>query len=119
ALVEAAAQIPGIRYEYEYRTPLAWLEPTEVGADAPLTVACQEAFHRATGREIVPSAFAGASDAYPFQFIAGIPTIAAFGPGLLTPAHGPNEWISLQSLLEAPAIYAELILTYLDPARTS
>ena len=58
------------------------------------------------------AAFAGASDAYPFQHIGGIPTIASLGPGLLTPAHGPNEWISLESLRQAPAIFTNLAIEY-------
>jgi acetylornithine deacetylase/succinyl-diaminopimelate desuccinylase-like protein len=115
ALAEAAAEITGIRYELEYREPLVWLEATEVATDSRLTLTCQDAFRRVTGRGITPAAFAGASDAYPFQFIGGIPTIASFGPGLLTPAHGPNEWISLASLYDAVRIYAELAIDYLAP----
>jgi acetylornithine deacetylase/succinyl-diaminopimelate desuccinylase-like protein len=112
ALEAAAADIPGIRYEVEYPPNLTWIEPTEVAADHPLTLACLDAGRRVLGREIPLAAFPGASDAYPFQYIGGIPTIASFGPGWLTPAHGPNEWISLKSLREAAEIYSHLAISY-------
>ena len=112
ALEGAAAEIPGIRYEVEYAPNLTWIEPTEVPADHPLTTACVDAGRRVLAREIPLAAFPGASDAYPFQYIGGIPTIASFGPGLLTPAHGPNEWISLSSLRQAAEIYAHMAVTF-------
>jgi acetylornithine deacetylase/succinyl-diaminopimelate desuccinylase-like protein len=112
ALADTAAGIPGIRYEVEFSPNLRWLEATEVPADHQLTHACQGACTRVLGRDVPLAAFPGASDAYPFQHIGGIPTIAALGPGLLTPAHGPNEWISRSSLLQAPEIYTELAISY-------
>lgn len=112
ALSAAAAEIPGIRYEIEYPPNLTWLEPTEVEADHPLTIACQDAGRRVLRREVPLAAFPGASDAYPFQHLGGIPTIASFGPGWLTPAHGPNEWVSVASLREAAEIYAHLAISY-------
>jgi acetylornithine deacetylase/succinyl-diaminopimelate desuccinylase-like protein len=116
ALKAAAAEIPGIRYEVEYPPNLTWIEPTEVPADHALTLACLDAGRRVLRREIPLEAFPGASDAYPFQYIGGIPTIASFGPGWLTPAHGPNEWISLESLREAAEIYAHLAISYCSGA---
>jgi acetylornithine deacetylase/succinyl-diaminopimelate desuccinylase-like protein len=52
------------------------------------------------------TAFPGATDAWPFQGLGGVPTLAAFGPGLLPLAHGPNEWVSIPSLAQASRIYA-------------
>ena len=112
ALVAAAEEIPGIRYEVDYPPNLTWIEPTAVSADHPLTVACLDAGLRVLGREIPLAAFPGASDAYPFQYLGGIPTIASFGPGLLTPAHGPNEWVSISSLRQAAHMYAQAAITY-------
>lgn len=112
ALAVAATEIPGIRYKVDYPEGLRWIEPTEVGASHPLTVASVDAAKRVLGREIPLASFPGASDAYPFQYIGGIPTIASFGPGWLTPAHGPNEWISLASLNQAADVYAQLAISY-------
>lgn len=112
ALDGAAVEIPGIRYEIEWPPNLTWLEATEVRPDHPLTRACLDGAARVLGRELPLAAFPGASDAFPFQFLGGIPTIASFGPGLLAPAHGPNEWISVRSLREAAPIYTQTALTY-------
>jgi acetylornithine deacetylase/succinyl-diaminopimelate desuccinylase-like protein len=112
ALETAAKEIPGIRYELEFQPNLTWLEATEVEPEHPLTRACLHGASHVLGRELPLAAFPGASDAYPFQFIGGIPTIASFGPGLLTPAHGPNEWISLRSLREAVPIFTQTALSY-------
>ena len=49
------------------------------------------------------AAFPGATDAWPFQGQGGIPTLAAFGPGLLPLAHGPNEWVSILALAAGAA----------------
>ncbi len=63
------------------------------------------------GRDVPIAAFTGGTDAIAFQGVAGIPTLAALGPGMLPLAHGPNEWVSLRSLREAMRIY---VLTALD-----
>ena len=112
ALDDAASEIAGIRYEVEWPPNLTWLEATEVGRHHPLTRACLDGASRVLDRELPLSAFPGASDAYPFQFLGEIPTIASLGPGLLTTAHGPNEWISIASLREAAPIYINTALSY-------
>ena len=44
--------------------------------------------------------------------MAAIPTLAAFGPGQLPLAHGPNEWVSINSLRQAMRMYALTALEY-------
>jgi acetylornithine deacetylase/succinyl-diaminopimelate desuccinylase-like protein len=51
-------------------------------------------------------AFPGATDAPHFQLVAGIPTVAAFGPGILPRAHSPNEWLDRSGPAKAARIYA-------------
>ena len=58
------------------------------------------------------AAFPGATDAWPFHGQGGIPTLAAFGPGLLPLAHGPNEWVSILSLQQAPRIFVNAAIRY-------
>ena len=50
--------------------------------------------------------FPGATDASHFQLTAGIPTVAAFGPGFLPRAHAPNESASVEGIVQAAEIYA-------------
>jgi acetylornithine deacetylase/succinyl-diaminopimelate desuccinylase-like protein len=53
---------------------------------------------------------------------AGMPSIPAFGPGLLTLAHRPNEYVAVAEIIEASQIYALTALRYIaarrDPGRT-
>jgi succinyl-diaminopimelate desuccinylase len=83
-----------------------WAEATEIAADHPAVIAARRAVSQVLGREAPLGAFTGGTDAIAFQGVAGIPTVAALGPGLLPLAHGPNEWVSLSSLRAAMRIYA-------------
>lgn len=112
ALARIRPLVPSAEVTWEFSPELGWLEPTEVAADHPAVHASRAACAEVLGTPPPLAAFPGASDAYPFQTIAGIPTIAALGPGLLPLAHGPNECISLRSLYEAVPIYALTALGY-------
>jgi acetylornithine deacetylase/succinyl-diaminopimelate desuccinylase-like protein len=112
ALARLAPEAPGATVALEFAPGLAWLPPSEVPVDHPAVVACQAAARRILGRKIPPAAFPGGTDASSFQIVAGIPTIAAFGPGLLPLAHGPNEWVSVTSLLQASRVYALAALIF-------
>ena len=57
--------------------------------------------------------FTGGTDAPYFQTIARTPTISAFGPGLLSMAHGPNERVPVEDLISSAKIYALAALGYL------
>jgi len=115
--VEAALQrlhheALGATMSMEFADHLAWIAPTEVPVDHLVVRACQTAAATVLGSSPPLAGFPGASDAWPFQGIGGIPTIAAFGPGLLPLAHGPNEWVSTQSVLQAAQMYALLALDF-------
>jgi acetylornithine deacetylase len=96
----------------EFAPGLGWLAPTEVSPDDPMVRACQVAAAEILGESPPLGAFPGASDAWPFQGMGGIPTIAGFGPGLLPLAHGPNEWVSQTAVIQASKIYALTALTF-------
>jgi acetylornithine deacetylase/succinyl-diaminopimelate desuccinylase-like protein len=93
-----------------------WHPATEIGPDEPIVGALQAAASSVLSRPPTLAAFPGATDATYFQLTAGIPTVAAFGPGFLTRAHAPNESVPADSVLEAAKVYALAALRYLEDA---
>ncbi len=90
-----------------------WVPATEIDADDPVVTALQAASRKVLGEAPPLASFPGATDAAHFQLTAGIPTVAAFGPGLLTRAHSPNERLDASSTATAARIYALTALHYL------
>ncbi|MDE0708896.1 MAG: M20/M25/M40 family metallo-hydrolase [bacterium] len=88
-------------------------EATEIPFDHPVVTALQHASHQVLGERVEPAVFPGATDALSFHGIAGIPSVAAFGPGLLPRAHAPNERLSMYGVNQAARIYALAALRYL------
>ncbi|MEZ4506071.1 MAG: M20/M25/M40 family metallo-hydrolase [Thermomicrobiales bacterium] len=91
---------------------MSWSAATEVAPDHPAVVASRRAARAVLGHEAPIAAFTGGTDAIAFQGLAGIPILAALGPGLLPLAHGPNEWVSLISLRQAMRIYVLTAIEY-------
>jgi acetylornithine deacetylase/succinyl-diaminopimelate desuccinylase-like protein len=112
ALARLEPDFGGATVSMEFSPAVGWLAPTEVAADHPICAAMQAACVEVLGVATPFSAFPGASDAWPFQGMGGIPTIAGFGPGLLPLAHGPNEYVSETAVRQAAHIYAEMALAY-------
>ena len=83
--------------------------------DEPFVGILQDASEQILGRRPPLGGFPAFTDAYWFHSYAGIPAIPAFGPGLLPLAHGPNEYVSTQAIVQASKIYALAALEYLDP----
>ena len=52
------------------------------------------------------SACSPAAPTLPFFQAVGIDTVPGFGPGRLSLAHRPNEWIAEQGIGEAVRLYA-------------
>jgi acetylornithine deacetylase len=112
ALARVRPHVPGAEVSWEFAPHLAWIAPSEVAADDPMVRAVEHAAADVLGASPPLAAFPGASDAWPFHVIGGIPTLAAFGPGLLPLAHGPNEWVSLLALQQAPRIFVDAAIRY-------
>jgi acetylornithine deacetylase len=112
ALERIRPLVPGAEVTWEFAPTLAWIAPTEVTADHPMVRAVEQAAADVLGEAPPLAAFPGATDAWPFQGQGGIPTLAAFGPGLLPLAHGPNEWVSIRALQQAPRIFADAVIRY-------
>jgi acetylornithine deacetylase len=112
ALDRCAPVLNGASARVVWRDGMNWAAATEIEADHPAVVSARKAANAVLGRDVPIAAFTGGTDAIAFQGVAGIPTLAALGPGLLPLAHGPNEWVSLSSLREAMRIYALTALDY-------
>lgn len=104
--------VPAATVDWSFAPALAWIEPTEVKPEHPLVGAVQAAAARVLGAAPPLAVFPGGTDAWAFQGIGGVPTLAAFGPGLLPLAHGPNEWVSIQALEQATIIFALTALEF-------
>jgi len=98
--------------------PLEW-EILQEGSSA----ACNE--DAALGQALARSIRAVTGDAPRFELCPGlleirfyaaqeIPTYA-YGPGLLSVAHGPNEYVDLRKVIETAAIYALAAIEALNP----
>jgi len=111
---------PELDVEAEFEAPpLNWLPPTEVAADHPFVEILLGSAERILGRRPKLSAFPGGSDAAKFHALAGIPTIPSFGPGWLDLAHGPNECVGVEAVVQAAKIYAGAAMEFLGPARNA
>ncbi len=109
-LVDAMADDP------ELRAQLRWhlmIPAVEIDADHPVVAALLEAAGEVLGIAPELDAFPGATDAPYFQLTAGIPTVAAFGPGMLPRAHSPNEYMDADGAALSASIYALAALHYL------
>jgi acetylornithine deacetylase/succinyl-diaminopimelate desuccinylase-like protein len=111
-LRRAAEDDPDLQAELDFEI---WVPATEIDSTHPLVAALREASAAVLGAECPLGAFPGATDAPHLQLSAGIPTVAAFGPGFLTRAHSPNESASVDGIVQAAAIYSLAARRYLDP----
>ncbi|QVQ51860.1 M20/M25/M40 family metallo-hydrolase [Spiractinospora alimapuensis] len=91
---------------------LGWMESAELDVDNPVLRAAQTACGSVLGRELPLAAYPGGTDATHFIRTAGVPTIAALGPGWLSVAHGPNECVGVGQLEQAVDLYEELAREY-------
>jgi acetylornithine deacetylase/succinyl-diaminopimelate desuccinylase family protein len=110
-LDDAMADDPDLKAE------LAWevmVPATEISPEEPVIGALQKSASVVLGFEPVLDAFPGATDAPHLQLTAGIPCVAAFGPGMLPRAHSPNEYMAIEGAFQSARIYALAAITYLE-----
>lgn len=112
-LRSAAADDPELDAELDFEI---WVPASEIDPGHPLVSALREASGIVLGAECPVGVFPGATDAPHFQLTAGIPTVAAFGPGFLPRAHGPNESASVEGIVQAAELYALAARRYLEAA---
>ena len=85
-------------------------------ADHPLSIALQQNIERVTGK---PAPFEMCPGLLETRFYAalGIPALA-YGPGLLTVSHGPNEFVPIANLAHCAEIYADTAVDLLGSAQS-
>lgn len=104
----AAAGIDGLRYRFELDT---FGEASEMSPGDPWVKAVGAAVAKATGRapEVIGMTFT--TDARFVRNQAGIPAVVC-GPGAIDQAHGDDEYVEVDRLVDAAAAYAELFASY-------
>lgn len=110
-LAAAEAAEPDLRTQFEM---VNWTPPSQIESDHAVVRALELASRAVLGASPPLGIFPGGTDAPYFSMVAGIPTVPAFGPGLLTYAHAPNEAIATASILNAARIYAIAAATFLN-----
>lgn len=113
--VLAAALPDDIDWEIHYDSgSLGWMDAAGISPDHPVVSAAQQASAAVLGQELPLRAYPGGTDGTHFINTAGVPAIAALGPGWLSVAHGPNEHVGVSDLALAQRLYEQLAHTYLE-----
>jgi acetylornithine deacetylase/succinyl-diaminopimelate desuccinylase-like protein len=86
--------------------PLDWIAPTEVAPELPIAQAIARASEEVLGFRPPFGIYPAGTDSPHFQNTAGIPTIPACGAGVISVCHGANEWVGVESIVQACKIYA-------------
>ncbi|KQW06194.1 hypothetical protein ASC66_06595 [Leifsonia sp. Root4] len=102
---------PELVVEYCFEPGLDWIPWSEMDADHALVAATQAAARDVLGEAPPLAVFPGGTDA-PWYSELGIPTLPSFGPGVLTCAHGPNEYVSAESVHQAARMYARIAVDF-------
>ncbi len=93
----------------EFKWLICW-PPYDVPLDAPICQTLLDSYAQAMDAPAPIYGFAAVADAT-FLNAAGIPTVIC-GPGDLTIAHGPDEFVAIDELLGAAKIYAMTMLNW-------
>lgn len=90
-----------------------------VPAESPIIAAARGALQEVLGTTPPDGVFPGATDSFFLQGIAGVPTLPALGPGRLSEAHQPDEYVSLSSLEASPQILISVADRFLSGTRST
>jgi succinyl-diaminopimelate desuccinylase len=107
ALIDRAG-IDGLRYRFELDT---FGQASEMPADDPWVKHVSDAVARATGRAPGIIGMTFTTDARFVRNQAGIPTVVC-GPGAIDQAHGDDEFVAVERLVDATVAFAELFAAY-------
>ena len=105
---------PELRVELVFEREEHWLPAQEVSQDEPFVGILSKAAEEILGFGPPLGAVPFTTEARYFQGVSGIPTIAGFGPGIISVCHAPNEYIPVKEIVSAAKIYALAALRYLS-----
>jgi succinyl-diaminopimelate desuccinylase len=106
-LKRAAADTPALDYRLR---DLMVVHPTCAPEQSPVVAALEESVRLVLGRDAARVASPGTYDQKHFDRIGGIRHVVAYGPGRLDVAHQPDEWCSIEDLVNATKVIALAIL---------
>ena len=106
-LIESAG-VEGLRYRFDVDT---FGEASEMPHDDPWVQAVGDAVARATGSRPETIGMSFTTDARFVRNQAGIPAVVC-GPGAVEQAHGNDEFVAVERLVDATAAYAELYAAF-------
>jgi acetylornithine deacetylase/succinyl-diaminopimelate desuccinylase-like protein len=86
--------------------PIFWWPPSETSTSEEIFQIAKSAVKTVAGYELLPRGTSGSNDTSWLTNIAKIPAVA-FGPGdnFQSGAHGPDEWVSIDRLVDFAKIY--------------
>jgi len=106
-VAKAQSRMPDVQFSIEDRLVF---EPTRTAEDAPVVGALTAAIGRVTGRKAALVASPGTYDHKHVARIAGVPQCVAYGPGMLELAHQPDEYCSIDDMIDATKVLALAVL---------
>ena len=85
--------------------------PSEISESEDVFKIAKNAVSTTVGYELTPRGFTGSNDTSWLTTVAHLPAMA-FGPGdnYLSGAHGPDEWVSIDRLVDFAKIYGLMIM---------
>lgn len=91
-----------------------WIPPVEISKDNPVVNCCINATKSVIGFNPKQVGVPFGTDASFIVDKLGIPTISSFGPGYIKLAHGPDEYVNVQAIIDSAKIYALTAVNYLN-----
>jgi succinyl-diaminopimelate desuccinylase len=106
-LARVAADTPALQYELR---DLMVVHPVRTPEGSPLIASLERNIEQVLGRAATQVASPGTYDQKHVERIGGIRDCVAYGPGILDLAHQPDEWCSVDDLVDATKVLALSIL---------
>jgi acetylornithine deacetylase len=89
------------------QSPWALLDAVETAAGHPVVRVAEESVEAVLGRSVTAGGVPYGTDASNLSGIGGVPCVV-LGPGSIDQAHTDDEWVGLDEVRKAAAIYAEM-----------